>query len=102
MATVDSNLLTLGLRGMFGKQMVFREVNGKTVVSIAPGKRKGPPTEKQAAMREKFKTAREWARKQLENEATAAEWKARCVGNQSALSLLIGEYFRREKAGEAI
>lgn len=102
MARVKNNLAIEGLVGMLGKQLVFRQVNGKTVVSMRPSKPEGPPSEKQVAMRAKFKKARDWAKNQLKNETVATEWKAKCVGNQSSLSLLIGEYFRRVKAGEAI
>jgi len=91
MARVKNNIATLGLEGMLGKQLIFRQVNGKTVVSIRSTKPPGPPTEKQLANRERFRLAREWAKEQLKDPEIAAFWKSKCKGNQSALSLLIGE-----------
>lgn len=102
MARVKNNIAIEGLQGMLGKQLVFRQVNGQTVVSMRPAKPEGPRTPNQLAWQEKFKIARNWARKQLENPTVAAEWKGKCVGNQSAMSLLIREYFRRVKAGEEV
>lgn len=100
MARVKDNLITSGLQGMLGDQLIFRTVNGRTIVSTKPKKPEVPPSPKQLAQRALFKLAREWAKEQLQDAELAAEWKAKCVGNQSALSLLIGEYTRRKKAGE--
>jgi hypothetical protein len=91
MASVKSNLAMQGLEGMLGKQLIFRQLNGKTVVSIRSTKPLGPPSEKQLANRERFKQARAWAKEQLKDPEVAAFWKSKCVGNQSAMSLLIGE-----------
>lgn len=96
MAQVKNNILLEGIRGMLGKQLVYRVVKGRTIISMRPAKRKGPPTEKQVAARVRFREAREWAKEQLKDPLLAATYKAKCVGNQSALALLTGE---RMKAG---
>jgi antitoxin component of MazEF toxin-antitoxin module len=95
MARVRSNLILEGLSGSIGKELTIRVVNGQTIISVKPGKRKKPPSEKQKAQQEKFKQAREWAKTQLLDPEIAAEYKARCTGNQSAMSLLVGEFMKR-------
>ena len=97
MARVRSNLILEGLSGSIGKELTIRVVNGKTIISVKPGKRTKPPSEKQKAQQEKFRLAREWAKEQLLNPEIAAEYKARCTGNLSALSLLISDFMKDKK-----
>ena len=54
MATSNNSIITGRLRGSIGKELVFREWEGKTIVAKAPGKRKGAPTTAQAEIQEKF------------------------------------------------
>jgi hypothetical protein len=95
MARIHNNLILEGLSGSLGKEFTIRVVNGKTIISVKPGKRTKPPSEKQKAQQEKFKLAREWAKTQLLDPEIAAKYKAMCTGNQSALSLLVGEFMRK-------
>lgn len=62
MAHSDNSVVTRKLQGTIGKELVFREWDGKTVVAKAPGKRKGKPTAKQAETQEKFLLASRYAR----------------------------------------
>lgn len=62
MAHSDNSVVTRKLKGTLGKELVFREWEGKTVVAKAPGKRKGKPTAKQAETQEKFLLASRYAR----------------------------------------
>lgn len=62
MAHSNNSLVTGKLRGSLGKELVFREWEGKTVVAKAPGKREGDPTEKQAETQDKFLLASRYAR----------------------------------------
>ncbi|MCS3800660.1 hypothetical protein [Niastella sp. OAS944] len=67
MAHSDNSVVTRKLKGTLGKELVFREWEGKTVVAKAPGKRKGKPTEKQAETQEKFLLASRFARAVINN-----------------------------------
>jgi hypothetical protein len=67
MAHSDNSVVTRKLKGSLGKELVFREWEGKTVVAKAPGKRKGKPTEKQAETQEKFLIASRYARAVINN-----------------------------------
>lgn len=62
MAKLSDNDLTTGLRGMVGKQLVFRRVGGKTIVSRAPRKpNKQKETASQRKTRRTFSDASRWA-----------------------------------------
>ena len=45
MAKSENNVLTHGMSGKIGDLLVFRNVNGKTIVSKAPAKPKGELSE---------------------------------------------------------
>ena len=68
MARSKNNVLTKGLSGMIGKQIVFRSWNGKTFISVAPKKPK-----KQSAVqkenRSKFKRAAIYAKNMMKDPA---------------------------------
>jgi hypothetical protein len=67
MAHSDNSVVTRKLQGTLGKELVFREWEGKTVVAKAPGRRKGKPTTKQAETQEKFLIASRYARAVISN-----------------------------------
>ncbi|MBO9204773.1 MULTISPECIES: hypothetical protein [Niastella] len=83
MAHSNNSLVTGKLRGSLGKELVFREWAGKTVVAKAPKKRKGEPTAKQVEIQEKFLIASRYAKAIVESadksmaEAYAAVLKPR-------------------------
>ena len=61
MAHSDNSALIRKLRGMLGKELVFREWAGKTVVSKAPKRRKRKSTPDQEKTRLNFKLASRYA-----------------------------------------
>jgi hypothetical protein len=67
MAHSDNSLVTGRISGTLGKELVFREWEGKTVVAKAPRKRKGDPNAKQAETQEKFLFASRYARAIINN-----------------------------------
>jgi hypothetical protein len=62
MAHSNNSLVTGKLSGTIGKELVFREWDGKTVVAKAPKKRKGGLTPQQAETQQKFLLASRYAR----------------------------------------
>ena len=54
MAHANNSLITGKFRGSLGKELVFREWEGKTIVSKSPESRSGDPTVAQAETLEKF------------------------------------------------
>jgi hypothetical protein len=62
MAHVNNSLVTGKLSGLLGKELVFRDWDGKTVVAKAPKPRKGEPKPGQLARQEKFFLATRYAK----------------------------------------
>jgi hypothetical protein len=75
MAIIDKNIFVDGLRGRFGKHVVFRQFNGKIVVSKAPEFSSEPSTA-QAEIRTKFARAIQYGKTALLDPALKAEYKA--------------------------
>lgn len=62
MANSDNSIITGKFRGSLGKELVFREWEGKTVVAKSPKARSGEPTTAQALILEKFQYAARYAK----------------------------------------
>jgi hypothetical protein len=95
MARSNNNILTKGLSGMVGKQIVFRTWNGKTFISVAPKKPK-----KQSAVqkenRSKFKRATIYAKGMMKDPIRKAEYKeiAKKLQLPNAYTAAITDYMR--------
>jgi hypothetical protein len=62
MAHANNSIITGKFTGSLGKQLVFRDWTGKTVVAKSPKARKGGPTPEQAELQERFFIASRYAR----------------------------------------
>jgi hypothetical protein len=62
MANSNNSVITGKIRGALGKQLVFREWEGNTVVAKAPKSREGDPTPAQEQTQERFLLASRYAR----------------------------------------
>lgn len=62
MAHSNNSIITGKLTGSIGKELVFREWEGKTIVAKAPKKRTGGPTTAQTEIQEKFLMASRYAK----------------------------------------
>ncbi len=67
MAHSNNNIITSGLTGTIGKELVFRNWAGKTIVAKAPCKRPGRPTKAQAKIRDRFFMAARYGKAILSN-----------------------------------
>ncbi|WP_046242631.1 hypothetical protein [Hymenobacter terrenus] len=74
MAKVKNNIVTQGLSGMLGGQLVFRQTSRGTVVGVAPSEPSGPPTAGQLAQRERFQQAVIYAKGRSQDPAVQAEY----------------------------
>jgi hypothetical protein len=83
MANSNNSIVTGKFSGTLGKEIVFRDWDGKTVVAKAPKKRKGDPTPEQVVIQERFLLASKYARGIVKNpdqgmaEAYAANLRPR-------------------------
>ncbi|HEV3224810.1 MAG TPA: hypothetical protein VGZ90_18145 [Puia sp.] len=62
MANANNSVITGKFRGALGKELVFREWEGKTVVAKAPKARTGNPTPGQVQTQDKFLLASRYAK----------------------------------------
>src|SRR5271169_6155762 len=62
MANSNNSVITGKFRGALGKELVFREWEGKTTVAKAPKARTGNPTPGQAETQDKFLLASRYAK----------------------------------------
>jgi hypothetical protein len=90
----NHSLTTGKLSGTLGKELVFRDWDGKTVVAKAPKKRKGDPTSQQAETQEKFLIASRYARAIIRNpdKATAEAYAAVLRPRQNVYSRALEDF----------
>ena len=62
MAHANNSLITGKFRGSLGKELVFRDREGKTIVAKSPKSRSCDPTDAQAEIQEKFLVASRYAK----------------------------------------
>ncbi len=90
----NKDLLFIGMSGSLG-DFTFSQRNGKTVRSRKRGASKVPPTEKQIAAMERFKTASRQALLMLVDPARKAFYEAKAAGkDMSAYALAVKDAYR--------
>lgn len=93
MAKTINNTITHGVSGKFGDQIVFRQVNGKTLMCKSPISR-GKTSAKQEQQQEKFKKASQYAKQALEDPVLSAEYalEAKRRKGLSAYNVAVADY----------
>jgi hypothetical protein len=101
MALVNKNLITQGLSGSLGRTLVFRRVNGKTIVATTPTPSKNVSSA-QLNQREKFQQAVLYAKSQLANPANKAEYESSAKPNKSisAYNIAVADFFNAPNISE--
>jgi hypothetical protein len=100
MATIKNNDLVKGLSGSIGKQLVFRTLHGKTVVSHMPRKPdKKKETEAQRNTRATFRKATLFARRVLQDPEKKVYYqqRAKALKLPNAYTAAITDYMRKAK-----
>lgn len=94
MAYVNNSIITGKFRGLLGKEIVFREWAGKTVVAKAPKGRKGAPSTKQAELQERFLFATQYAKAIISNsdQSMAEAYAAVLRPRQNVYSRAVEDY----------
>lgn len=94
MAKVKNNIVTQGLSGTLGGQLVFRQTSRGTVVSMAPQAPSGPPTAGQLAQQTRFQQAVIYAKGQAQDPAVQAEYAAEAkADNITVYNVLLRDFF---------
>ena len=90
------NIATKGMSGMIGGTLVFRKVNGKTVVASAPVPSSKQPTEGQLQQRERFRLASMYAQRVAHDPLLNEEYAQVALQKKlaSARVVAIADYFR--------
>jgi len=94
MAIADDNFIISGFHGKIGNQLVFRQRNGRTIVSTIPGKRKARPVGKQLESCDRFKMGLLWAKEVLKDPAQFAAYKEKTTGWQTPLNIALADYMK--------
>jgi hypothetical protein len=95
MAIVKKNVVTDGLSGKLGKNIVFRQRNGKTIVSTSPVS-SHTKTEKQENHRKRFTKAVRYAQVQMADPVFGEQYRlaAKAKGISTPNNLAIQDYLR--------
>ena len=92
MAIVKSNLFTEGLSGSVGKQIVFRQRGGDTVVSKSPVFLEREPSEAQKAQQIRFQQAVIYGKAAIAVPATKEAYDAEAKRGQSAFNVAFADF----------
>ncbi|ULQ51712.1 hypothetical protein [Flavihumibacter fluvii] len=88
MALANDNVITRNMSGSFGRQVVFRNRNGKTIACKPPVFRKDlVPTPVQEENRTKFRVAQAYAKKAIKNDAVKLAYQAMAKPGQAAFNV---------------
>ena len=93
MAETKNNIVTRGLRGIIGKQIVFKQYGNRTIVSALPDMSRVVKSKKQKAENSKFSDAMAYARAQMADPISKTEYKAKAKGMQRAHNVAITDYY---------
>lgn len=91
-----------GLKGAIGKQVVFRQRNGKTFVSAYPDMSGRVLSKKQLKVNKRMKEANAYAQAIIKNESQRQQAQVRLdVPSTKLYTSLVREYFKIEKEKDA-
>lgn len=101
MATHSNNLITFGLKGALGKQVVFRQRNGKTFMSAYPDMSKRKLSAKQKKVGETMGLAAEYALDIMADVEKLKEAQFRLdLPKNRMYNALVKEYFKEHYKAE--
>ncbi|RXQ90948.1 hypothetical protein EO244_12650 [Ancylomarina salipaludis] len=95
MAVVKKNIVTDGLSGKLGRNLVFRQSNGKTIVASSPTP-SGTYSEKQLDQRKVFTKASHYAKIQMADPVFGKKYRmaAKAKGLRTPSNLAVQDYLR--------
>lgn len=93
MATSSNNVLTHGMSGKVGDLIIFKQQNGKTVVTKLPKKSSKPLTQNQIDVHERFKFASKYAKQAIADPVLRAKYAGFVKGGQSVFNVAFADFF---------
>ncbi len=96
MARVVKNIVTQGLSGMLGDQIVFSQRRkGQTFVSVAPQSPSGPASAAQVAHRKRFQQTTFYARNAAQDPATKALYAEKAKEDEvSVFNVVVADFMK--------
>lgn len=100
MAKVGKNIITQGLSGMLGDQLVFRIRGGKTIVSKAPVKTDTPLSESQKHHKRRFQEAVLYAKSVIAIPESKEAYQSEAKDGQSAYNVAVADFLNAPQIDE--
>ena len=100
MAKIAKNIVMHGASGKLGDQIVIRQRGGKMILSQAPGPRTKEPSEEQKAHHRRFQQAVLYARMQMADAETKAEYAAKADKLKNAYNVAVADFFNAPNIDE--
>jgi hypothetical protein len=92
MSKVGNNIVTQGLSGMLGNQLVFRMRGSQTYVAKAPVKKEHEKTEAQIEHQRRWQEAILYGKGAIATPEMKDAYKAAAVENQSAFNVAVADF----------
>lgn len=93
MAESKGNILTKGLSGTLGGQVVFKKYGDRIIVSKVPDMSRVKKSESQKRENSKFREAIYYAKGQMADPVSKAEYKAKAKDLQKAHNVAIADFY---------
>jgi len=93
MAESRDNIITAGLRGTIGGQLVFKRYGNRTIVSKVPDMSRVKKSESQKSENNKFREATYYAKEQMADPVAKAEYKAKAKELQKPHNVAISDFY---------
>ncbi|MRG45339.1 hypothetical protein GFS24_09440 [Chitinophaga sp. SYP-B3965] len=90
----NRNSIMRGASGALGKELVFRQRAGNTVISLPPVPRVDNPTTDQIDVRTKFREGIRYAKAACADPATKVAYTAKARGGRSAFNVAMVDFFK--------
>lgn len=94
MSKSSNNVVTHGLSGMVGGMLVFKQVNGKTIVAQRPRKSSKAPSTDQLERQQKFKEASLFAKSIIQDPLYKPLYESLAGNGKSSYNIAFADYFK--------
>lgn len=93
MVKLRKNILIKGLIGSVNKQLVLKQYGTATVVTTYPDMSRVEKTDKQKKENSRFREAMAYAKLQMSNPVSKAEYQAKVKGLQKAINVAMADFY---------
>lgn len=100
MAQSKNNIITHGMSGKIGDLIVFRNVNGKTIVASKPAERKGEFSEGQKENQKRFQQATIYAKAAVADPTLKDQYKAVAKEGESSYNVALADFMHAPDISE--